>query len=173
MFFCLDFFKFSGPLCVCLPFLFTFCLFTNFRPSAEEYLANPQNRNKDIPYCLLEPSTTTSGKKRRHPIHKKKLDGITNGDRENDLDTIIEGVDEKKIKFNPIQIQLKRIDDQINMPNPPSAAVRPPSSSNSGGKGNNNFSDGGGNNQINQFHEKKFLTKIHFLLVQKWPKINF
>ena len=27
-------------------------------------------------------------------------------------------------------------------------------------------------NQINQFHEF-FLTKIHFLLFQKWPKINF
>ena len=28
-------------------------------------------------------------------------------------------------------------------------------------------------NQINQFHEKIFLTKIHFLPFQKWPKINF
>ena len=28
-------------------------------------------------------------------------------------------------------------------------------------------------NQINQFHEKIFLTKIHFLQFQKWPKINF
>ena len=32
-------------------------------PSAEEYLQNPQNRNKDIPFCLLEPHITTSGKK--------------------------------------------------------------------------------------------------------------
>jgi len=35
-------------------------------PSAEEYLSNSQNSDKEIPLCLLEP------KKRRHPIHNKK-----------------------------------------------------------------------------------------------------
>ena len=103
-------------------------------PSAEEYLQNPQNRNKDIPICLLEPSITTSGKKRRHPIHKKKQDGT------DDLDSVIEGVEEKKIKFSPIQIQLKRIDEKIT--NDSSFDEKKPPSNYSTGKGNNNFSDG-------------------------------
>ena len=74
-----------------------------------------------------------SGKKRRHPIHKKKQDGTA------DLD----GVDEKKIKFNPIQIQLKRIDEQINVQPNSSFDEKKPSNS-STGKGNNNFSGDSG-----------------------------
>lgn len=41
------------------------------QPSAEEFIFNPKNKDKKIPLCLLEPS----GKKRRHPIHKKKIVG--------------------------------------------------------------------------------------------------
>lgn len=41
------------------------------QPSAEEFLFNPKNKDKKIPLCLLEPN----GKKRRHPIHKKKIIG--------------------------------------------------------------------------------------------------
>ena len=51
-------------------------------PSAEEYLSNSQNSDKEIPLCLLEPN-----KKRRHPIHNKKNKKLSkNHDINNQLD---------------------------------------------------------------------------------------
>ena len=41
-------------------------------PTAEEFIINKKNKNKEIPLCLLEPK---KDKKRRHPIHKKKNQG--------------------------------------------------------------------------------------------------
>lgn len=37
-------------------------------PTAEEFMVNIQNKDKEIPLCLLEPKS----KKRRYPIHKNK-----------------------------------------------------------------------------------------------------
>merc|ERR1719361_1390006 len=44
-------------------------------PTAEEFMVNNKNKDKEIPLCLLEPK---SNKKRRHPIHKTK-NAVTNG----------------------------------------------------------------------------------------------
>ena len=44
-------------------------------PSVEEYL---QNEDRVVPECMLEPKQ--NGKKRRHPIHKKK--GVQNEEEE-------------------------------------------------------------------------------------------
>ena len=41
-------------------------------PTAEEFMVNNKNKDKEIPLCLLEPK---SNKKRRHPIHKTKNAG--------------------------------------------------------------------------------------------------
>lgn len=41
-------------------------------PTAEEFMVNNKNKDKEIPLCLLEPK---GDKKRRHPIHKKKNPG--------------------------------------------------------------------------------------------------
>ena len=38
-------------------------------PTAEEFMVNNRNKDKEIPLCLLEPKEK---KKRRHPIHKNK-----------------------------------------------------------------------------------------------------
>ena len=40
-------------------------------PTAEEFMVNIKNRDKEIPLCLLEPKP----RKRRHPIHKNKIPG--------------------------------------------------------------------------------------------------
>ena len=81
-------------------------------PSAEEYLLNPQNRNKEIPLCLLEP------KKRRHPIHNKKKKQQNEEATENeDSDAVsddIDPVEEKKLKNGPV-LSLKRIDDEVSI----------------------------------------------------------
>jgi len=75
-------------------------------PSALEYLMNPQNKDKDIPLCLLEPM---SGKKRRHPIHKNKKVGRVRRN-ESELDP----AEEKKLKQGPV-ISLKRIDEDLSL----------------------------------------------------------
>ena len=41
-------------------------------PTAEEFMVNNKNKDKEIPLCLLEPKPD---KKRRHPIHKNKNPG--------------------------------------------------------------------------------------------------
>ena len=41
-------------------------------PTAEEFMVNNKNKDKEIPLCLLEPKPN---KKRRHPIHKTKNTG--------------------------------------------------------------------------------------------------
>ena len=41
-------------------------------PTAEEFMVNNRNKDKEIPLCLLEPKNK---KKRRHPIHKNKTHG--------------------------------------------------------------------------------------------------
>ena len=74
-------------------------------PTAEEFLGNPMNKNKDIPIYLLEPN---KGRKRRHPIHKKKSDEDGN-DVECDDDN-----EEKKMKLNPV-LSLKRIDEGVKI----------------------------------------------------------
>lgn len=50
-------------------------------PTVEEFILNPKNKDKAIPLCLLEPQ---NGKKRRHPIHKKK------GKDDSDTEEIVE-----------------------------------------------------------------------------------
>ena len=82
-------------------------------PSAEEYLSNSQNSDKEIPLCLLEP------KKRRHPIHNKKKNQQVSEETE-DSDTNaatkvdIDPVEEKKLKQGPV-LSLKRIDEDISI----------------------------------------------------------
>ena len=84
-------------------------------PSAEEYLSNSQNSDKEIPLCLLEP------KKRRHPIHNKKKNQQVSSEETDDSDTNnaaskvdIDPVEEKKLKQGPV-LSLKRIDEDISI----------------------------------------------------------
>ena len=85
-------------------------------PSAEEYLSNSQNSDKEIPLCLLEP------KKRRHPIHnKKKNQQVVSEETDDNSDTTnatskadIDPVEEKKLKQGPV-LSLKRIDEDISI----------------------------------------------------------
>ena len=62
-------------------------------PTAEEFLMNVNNKNVQIPLCLLEPKT----KKRRHPIHKKKNGGDIK--------------DEEKLKEEPL-VKINRLTEE-------------------------------------------------------------
>ena len=83
-------------------------------PSAYEYMMNPQNKDKDIPMCLLEPAS----KKRRHPIHKNNKKNTELNDLDpvavKKLKTDLDPVEEKKLKQGPV-LALKRIDEDLRV----------------------------------------------------------